>query len=65
MDHVRYLQDRACEFRNLALTMRDPVACREFHHLADLCEDGAAALGRHRGDSAHASPLKYPAALLG
>lgn len=64
MNHIRYLQDRACEFRNLALTMRDPVACREFHHLADLCEDRAAVLGRDREDRRDALPLKRRAAML-
>ena len=64
MDHIRYLKDRASEFRNLALTMRDPVACREFHHLADLCEDRAAALYRDRGDYTDALPLKRRAAML-
>ena len=47
MDYVRYLTERALEFRNLALTTRDPFAAQEFHHLADLCAEKAAALHRH------------------
>lgn len=47
MDYVRYLTERALEFRNLALTMRDPFGAQEFHHLADLCAEKAAALHHH------------------
>ncbi len=47
MDCIRYLIDRALEFRNLAVTMRDPFAAQQFHHLADLCAEKAAALQLH------------------
>ncbi len=47
VDYIRYLTERALEFRNLALTMRDPLAAQEFHHLADLCAGKAAALDPH------------------
>jgi hypothetical protein len=45
VDYVRYLRERALEFRNLAITTSDPRACQELHHLANLCEEKAAVLG--------------------
>ncbi len=54
MDYVHYLIERALEFRNLALTMRDPFAAREFHHLADLCAEKAAALDRYPEEPSNA-----------
>lgn len=53
MDYVRYLTERALEFRNLALTMRDPFAAQEFHHLADVCAEKAAALHQHPEEMHH------------
>ena len=55
MDYVRYLRERALEFRNLAITTPDAGACQELHHLADLCEGKAAIL------SSREKPLARPA----
>jgi len=49
MDYVRYLTERGLEFRNLAITTGDPVACQGLHQLADLCAAKATFLvGRER-----------------
>jgi len=61
MDDARYLRERALEFRNLAITTRDPHACQELHHLADLCADKAAILGSRDRPPARAA---YTSALL-
>ena len=44
MDYVAYLRERACEFRNLALTTRDAATCQALHDLANLCTSKAAML---------------------
>ncbi len=72
MDYVRYLRERALEFRNLAITTRDPRACQELHHLANLCEEKAVVLGsrerpptraaRADADKAVRAKLTLPAA---
>lgn len=49
--HLRCLRERALEFRNLAVTARDPDVSREFHHLATLCEEKAATLERAAEDT--------------
>jgi hypothetical protein len=59
MDYVAYLTERALEFRNLALTTRDPEACQALHHLADLCAEKAAMLvvGRDEPANGRAKPV--------
>ncbi|MGO8916355.1 MAG: hypothetical protein ACLQJR_10645 [Stellaceae bacterium] len=46
MDHVQYLRGRAAEFANLAVTTSDPVAARNLHELAILCQESAERLER-------------------
>jgi hypothetical protein len=58
MDYAAYLRERALEFRNLALTTRDPVACQALHHLADLCAEKAATLvGSDQAANARGKPV--------
>ena len=58
MDYIAYLTERALEFRNLALTTRDPAVCQALHHLADLCAEKAATLvGRDQPATARAKPV--------
>ena len=47
MEHARKIRELALDFRNRALTVKDPFLCRELLELANICEVKASGIDHH------------------